>query len=142
MYFDGFPSNPKLVARSNSLDIKFEREKGGLNRGVKKHLSTASPTHPIASLWDGTLRQEIVNALNGLDWTAIDILKIGLDPGWQRPKDPDPEEYHVLLVSVAPNSTTWDQGYPVAIRCRGILQQYGIHDMHCEIKEPDITRSK
>ncbi|CAG9936793.1 unnamed protein product [Clonostachys rosea f. rosea IK726] len=112
LYFAGLPSNPKLVARSNSLDIKFKRGNGGTIWGIKKYLYTASPTHPIASLWDGALRQEIINALDGLDWTAIDILKLGLDPSWDRP-DEDPEKYH----------------------------QYGIHDMHCEIKESDVTRS-
>ncbi|CAG9988617.1 unnamed protein product [Clonostachys byssicola] len=75
-YFDGLPSNPKLVARSSSLDIKWGRGNGGTVWGSKKRLYPASPTHPIASLWGGTLRRKIINALDGsggLDWTAIDI---------------------------------------------------------------------
>ncbi|KAL6882857.1 hypothetical protein HDV57DRAFT_461989 [Trichoderma longibrachiatum] len=39
------------------------------------------------------------------------------------------------MVAVTPNTLSWDQGHAVALRCKAILEEHGIHDVHCEIRE-------
>ncbi|VUC34496.1 unnamed protein product [Clonostachys rosea] len=141
-YFHGLPSRPKLVARSN-IEVKFKPGNGGIWWPITKSLSPASPNHKIASLWvwDSPLQRDIFNALSGIDWKAIDVLRIGLDPNPECPEVPVPGRPHVLLVSVKPDSTTWQQAYPAVMSCRRILQQHGIDDIHCEMKESPVSRA-
>ncbi|CAG9974904.1 unnamed protein product [Clonostachys byssicola] len=131
LYFSGLPSRSRLVARSN-FDVTFKPGNGGIFYPVEKFLSPALPNHPIARLWDGPLRKDIINALDGIDWISIDIVRLGLHENPDRGL-PEPEQPHVLLISVA--NTTWGQGFPAVMSCRRIMEQYGLDDIHCEMKE-------
>lgn len=66
-----------------------------------------------------------MEAVSVADWTAIDILRVGLNEQFQNP----------LLIAVAPNSMPRQEGHSLALRCKTILEQHGIPDMHCEIRE-------
>ncbi|KAG5743102.1 hypothetical protein H9Q70_014185 [Fusarium xylarioides] len=84
----------------------------------------------------GPLRQKILEAVQDIDWNAIDILRCGSadfnDRHLVRPV--------ILFVSVEPESTTWLNGRAVALRCRDVLREHGINDVEVEIKESRITQ--
>lgn len=136
-YYYGLPSRPKLVARSSTDVCSHQYDRWSIG----KNFSPVGP-HPIAKPWNDStspLRRGIIEALKGIDWTAIDILRIG----YGRSNDFTGEVYaHPvnLLVSVQEGSTTWAQGIPVVMRCREILQSHGILDVHCEMRESHVTR--
>ncbi|CAH0047561.1 unnamed protein product [Clonostachys solani] len=140
LYFSGLPSCPRLVARSNFHVIFKPSNGGGRFWPVKKYLSPMSLNHKIAALWDGgPLRKDIINALDGINWKAIEILRLGFHRDPDRPEQPEPEHPHVLLVSVA--NTTWSQGFPAVMSCRRIMEWYGLDDIHCEMKESVVEHS-
>ncbi|KAF5022229.1 hypothetical protein F66182_5744 [Fusarium sp. NRRL 66182] len=136
-YYHGLPSKPKLVARSSS--DPWNPPHDGLS--VWKTLDPVG-RHPIVQAWNdsmGPLRQEILDAVKGIQWTAIDILRIGnfrqggiIDEEVIRPV--------TVLVSVEPGSTSWLDGKKVALHCRNILKNHGIHDVEVELKESTITK--
>lgn len=98
--------------------------------------------HPIVDLWNdsaGSLRQTILEALESVPWVAIDILRIGYNGN--RESEEKFDQPITLLISVVPESTQWSQGHPVVMRCRTILQQHGIYDIHCEMKESRVSWS-
>lgn len=136
-YYYGLPSRPKLVARS-STDVWSHQYDGW---SVGKNFSPVGH-HAIAKPWNDStspLRRAIVQALEGIDWRAIDVLRIG----YERTNGFTGEVYAhpvTLLVSVQEGSTTWAQGLAVVMRCREILQFYGILDVHCEMRESHLTR--
>lgn len=76
-----------------------------------------------------SLRLHILDVVSGADWTAIDILRVGLN-----------EEFHnALLIAVAPDSIPWREGHSLALRCKTILEEHGIADMYCEIRKSVAT---
>ncbi|KAF5622148.1 uncharacterized protein FTJAE_11009 [Fusarium tjaetaba] len=137
-YYTGLYSRPKLIARSNPnqpwsrfYDMGWE---------VGKTLDPIGE-HAIVSLWDHPsckLRSAVINALKDINWTAIDILRLGYcrragslsEPGEMFPK---------LLISVQPGSGDEKLGLQVTLDCRKILQGYGIHDMEVEMMESYVT---
>ncbi|KAL7921498.1 hypothetical protein ACQKWADRAFT_295224 [Trichoderma austrokoningii] len=76
-----------------------------------------------------SLRMQIMEAVNVADWTAIDILRVGLR-----------EEFrNTLLIAVTPDSMSWQEGHSLALRCKAILEEHGIIEIHCEIRESVAT---
>ncbi|KAK1237853.1 hypothetical protein MKX08_002432 [Trichoderma sp. CBMAI-0020] len=76
-----------------------------------------------------SLRMQILEAASVADWVAIDILSVGLKN----------EFNNTLLIAVAPHSMSWHQGHALALRCKAILEEHGIEDVHCEIRESTMT---
>lgn len=74
-----------------------------------------------------------MDAASVADWAAIDILSVGLGVGLKN------EFHNTLLIAVAPGSMSWHQGHVLALRCKAILEEHGIKDMHCEIRESTLT---
>ncbi|EWZ37540.1 hypothetical protein FOZG_09529 [Fusarium oxysporum Fo47] len=134
-YYYGLPSRPRLVARTNFAD-KWKNIKG-VEFAPAKVLRNVG-RHPIAVLWNdstGPLRRSIIEALIGIDWSAIDILSIGSETD-------EPKKCPVVLfISVRPDSTSFATCYAIASRCLKILRSHSIHDVHVEIKESDVQRS-
>ncbi|KAF5678172.1 hypothetical protein FDENT_9056 [Fusarium denticulatum] len=88
-YSSGLPDCPNLVARSTTTPW--------------------SGPHAVVPIWNdstGPLRQKILEAVQDIDWNAIDILRCGSadfnDRHLVRPV--------ILFVSVGPESTTWLNG--------------------------------
>ncbi|RFU79633.1 hypothetical protein TARUN_2606 [Trichoderma arundinaceum] len=138
LYYYGLPSCPRLVARSsthiwqNPQMPGFTTFTGTLNM-YPKSLRPAG-RHPLLhQLWNNatsSLRVQIVEAVSAAsDWTAIDILRVGLNK----------EFYPTLLLAVKPDSLSWSRGHAIALRCKAILEDHGIHDVHCEIRESVVT---
>lgn len=134
-YHYGLPSHPILAARSNSdpwgHKIVDDWSVGKGFRPVGRH--------PIVELWNdstGPLRCAILEAFESVRWVAIDILRIRYDI-----HDGSSEEFDqpvTLFISVVPNSIPWSQGYPIVMRCRDILQQHGMYDIYCKMKESRV----
>ncbi|KPM35740.1 hypothetical protein AK830_g10829 [Neonectria ditissima] len=137
-YYHGLPSRPKLVARSNVHHPWV----GQIGPWPPAKILSPAGNHIIADLWnnsDGPLRQGILQALKPVNWTAIDILRIGVNPSYLNKTDEETTKHPTtLLISVAPDSTSFEHGYPVVIQCRQILQHHGVNDVHCEMKESTV----
>lgn len=138
LYYFGLPSLPKLVARSSTHDWvnpqkpEFTMFTGTLNMYPKSLRPVGR--HPLLhQLWNdasSSLRVQILELVSATaDWSAIDILRIGLN-----------DEFHItLLISVKPDSMSWGRGHSLVLRCLAILVNHGIHDVQCEIRESVVT---
>ncbi|KAF5989843.1 hypothetical protein FBULB1_525 [Fusarium bulbicola] len=94
--------------------------------------------HPITILWNdssGPLRCSIIEALTGINWSAIDILRAGYEADELKTCPV------VFFISVRPDSTPFTTGYTIASRCLEILQSHSIHDVHIEapIDPPELS---
>lgn len=76
-----------------------------------------------------SLRVLILKAASVANWVTIDILSVGSNN----------EFNNTLLIAVAPESMSWHQGHVLALRCKFILEEHGIKDVHCEIRESVLT---
>ncbi|KAJ3459783.1 hypothetical protein MRS44_015856 [Fusarium solani] len=139
-YYVGLPGKPRLVARSSSDPWTGPQTDLGWTRG--KTLDPVDQQHPIVALWNdsaGPLRRDFLEALDRIQWLAIDILRLGYQ-NVRGTLDESPINPVTVLVSVVPSSTTWNAGVNVVLRCRGILRRHGIHDVEVEMKESTISQ--
>ncbi|PON22955.1 hypothetical protein TGAM01_v208210 [Trichoderma gamsii] len=131
LYYWGLPSRPKLVARSSThvWEDPFWSPSPSM---MHKSLRPADGNPLLHRLWNdatSSLRNQIVEAVDAADWTAVDILRLGCAG-----------EFHTtLLVSVKPASLSWSQAHPITLRCKAILEGHGIDNVHCEIRESIVT---
>lgn len=128
-YYYGLVSHPQLVARSNAAtmqwQLRFEDE-----HPIKKRLGRVGQ-HPIVNKSEtSSLSKDIIGLLDATleGWNCIDVLRIGESNA----QHTNPV---ILWIGVLPNSTSSQIGMNVALRCRAILQRYGLDDVHCEIRE-------
>ncbi|KAM0084196.1 hypothetical protein ACKRZS_003546 [Fusarium odoratissimum] len=69
-YYTGLPDCPTLVGRSTTV---YDNE-------VYEKLLDPVEKHAVVPLWNdsaGPLRRKILEAVKGVDWNAIDILRCG-----------------------------------------------------------------
>ncbi|CCF32512.1 hypothetical protein CH063_04888 [Colletotrichum higginsianum] len=131
-FYFGLPSRPKLVARSSLTPFHFDGDGWSSDRKTL----TVVGDHPIVSKWDdepSPLRNKILGILaeQDVDWQAIDILRIGYV---------NKEKPVIVSISVSA-PTSWETGNKVAQDCREALVQYGLDDVHCEVKESMLVNS-
>ncbi|PTB40189.1 hypothetical protein M441DRAFT_70020 [Trichoderma asperellum CBS 433.97] len=135
-YYYGLPSCPRLVARSSTHawenPHRYDTTTFPPSVNMYKSLRPAAGDPLLHRLWNdatSSLRIQILEAVSVSDWTAVDILRLG----WTG-------EFHTtLLVSVKPESLTWSEAHPITIRCKEILEEHGISNIHCEIRESLVT---
>ncbi|VUC28098.1 unnamed protein product [Clonostachys rosea] len=124
-YYYGLPSRTKLVARSSTtpwIDLDDS------SVPPVKSIFPASFRHPISSLMESrAVSDEITSALDGIDWVAIDIIRLGYADVTEHSQDL--EKRHTLWISVTPDSTSWQRGYDAVMACQSILQRHGIDDV-------------
>ncbi|RGP62274.1 hypothetical protein FLONG3_10280 [Fusarium longipes] len=70
-----------------------------------------------------------------LDWTLIDIIRIGFTSRPWSDGEAPPEKPITLLISVQPDTTTWETGIEAAMACRAILRRFNIFDVEVEVME-------
>ncbi|KAK2052472.1 hypothetical protein LY76DRAFT_620557 [Colletotrichum caudatum] len=92
--------------------------------------------HPIVSQWNNdrsSLRNEIVAILTSeaVEWQAIDVIRIGYACDDNMPV--------VLSISIMAATLSWDVGNRVACRCQSALDEHGLKDVCCEIKESALV---
>ncbi|KAF4967153.1 hypothetical protein FZEAL_10572 [Fusarium zealandicum] len=134
LYYYGLGNEPRLVARSSTEPWAFV---GQSRWPLAKSLDPVGK-HAVVTLWNsaGPLRQEIIEALDGVSWSAVDILRLGYLPTGDEAESPV-----TLFISVEAGSTPWVRGHSVVTRCREILQRHKIHDVHVEMKESRLIQS-
>jgi len=79
-----------------------------------------------------TTPDKIIACLVDIDWTTIDMVRIGTQV--------DTSDPIILWVGVAPGSLSWQQGVEIACCCRKVLLKAGL-DIHCEIRESIVKRT-
>ncbi|KAF3073939.1 hypothetical protein CFAM422_003447 [Trichoderma lentiforme] len=136
-YYYGIIQCPRLVARS-SPHVWVHRQNPNHTRScfypelpysLYPKTLHAVGRHPLLHrLWNdagSSLRIQILQAIREIDWTSVDFLRVGHNG-----------EYQItLMVAVRPGTLTWNYGHPVALRCKSVLDEHGIHDVPCEILE-------
>ncbi|KAF4459774.1 hypothetical protein FALBO_13468 [Fusarium albosuccineum] len=141
LYYYGFPSQPKLVARSDAESTPWALETDG--KPTPKCLDPVN-RHPMVELWDdsnGSLRREVIRCSNGVKWNAIEIFRIGdCRLRWSHRRNDVPKPPVKLLISVDSDSLHWPQAWDIAKDCREVLQAHGLEDVHCEIRESRIMQ--
>lgn len=133
-YYIGLPSCPRLVARSSTEPWSYDPLVGWPDN---KYFHPVG-NHPIVDKWNddspNSLRVQVVAlvAARGLQWHAIDVLRIGS-------RNPSPDGHPVVVfISVEADSLTWRHGRDVAIQCTLLLAQHELYDVQCEIKESQV----
>lgn len=138
LYYWGLPSCPRLVARSST---HVWEDPGPVDGGpftyppsflTFKSFRPAAGDPLLHRLWNdatSSLRIQIVDALSAADWTAVDILRVGRVGGFRT----------TLLVSVKPKTLSWSQAHRITLLCKAILEEHGIDNVHCEIRESTVT---
>ncbi|KAK2024538.1 hypothetical protein LX32DRAFT_675956 [Colletotrichum zoysiae] len=120
-FYNGIPSQPKLVARSSSPPFRFDVDDP---RSSDRKALTVVGKHAIVSTWNdepSTLRNQILGILTrqNVDWSAIDILRIGYA---------DEEMPVIVSISVLTDTLPWKTGNQVASDCRKALVEHGLDD--------------
>ncbi|KAL6355068.1 hypothetical protein LRP88_11545 [Fusarium phalaenopsidis] len=137
-YYFGLYSRPKLVARSSTKPWSWQYD----GWPIKKRLGPVGE-HAIVEPWnDGhsSLRRQLLQAVQELDWTAIDVLRIG----YERENNRTGEEFDnpvTVLISVKIGLTAFEPAYDVVAACRQILESHGLSDVQVEIKESEVARA-
>lgn len=128
LYYYGLPSRPRLVARSDFLTVswalRIEDE-----HTVPKELRNVG-SHDIIDIYNSSLRDKIVSRLDSIEWTSIDVVRIGYLGSSFHPV--------LLWIGVTPGSLTSQDGLDIALGCRLELKRAGL-DVHCEIREAAVT---
>ncbi|KAF4431813.1 hypothetical protein FACUT_8573 [Fusarium acutatum] len=138
-YYYGLHSHPKLVARS---DIEVKPWSARYDGWTIKKTIDPIGYHAIVPLWNkanSDLRTGIIATLRDLNWTAIDILRLGYARRLNTLDEPD-DMFPKLLISVQPESTSRQSAYMTTLQCREVLREYGLNDIEVEIKEAWVSR--
>ncbi|UPL03485.1 hypothetical protein LCI18_014419 [Fusarium solani-melongenae] len=137
-YYFGLYSRPKLVARSSRKPWSWQYD----GWSIKKRLGTVGE-HAIIEPWndsESSLRRQILQAVQELDWTAIDVLRIG----YERKNNETGEEFDnpvTLLISVKIGSGDFEDAYDAVVTCCQILESHELGDVQVEIKESEVARA-
>ena len=149
-YFLGLPGWPELLARSNDHMPWVEKESkcnhyqpptvGQLMRPVGDHL--------IVDAWNkgmsGGLVPDIVEALQGIQWDTVDVLRMCYPNVESTPVVTKEERVGTVKahITVPNNSIPSPDALRVAKECKAILVRHGINDVECEVmqyREPAPT---
>ncbi|KAI1065802.1 hypothetical protein LB507_000244 [Fusarium sp. FIESC RH6] len=125
-YYNGLPSRPVLVARTTTDQwVMYEDF-----HGVYKSLDVVRE-HAIKELWNdesGPLRKQVIECLEGIEWVAIDILRLGLEQ----------DKPVTMFISVKKDSTDFNTGLDTVRRCQQILRTHQLGDVEVEMKEATL----
>ena len=127
-YYDGLKFSPRLVART-STDV--------WDPATRKLLLNTARGHRALNLWNDpgmVLVKKIQLELceRGVSFTSIGLWRIGYSHDFAPSRRAPP----VVLITVHRGSTSWKEGLEAALGCKAVLEQYGVADVHCEVREP------
>ncbi|KDR77004.1 hypothetical protein GALMADRAFT_155693 [Galerina marginata CBS 339.88] len=134
-YLYGFPSKPRLVARSNP-DI-WERPTGPEAYLKPKELIILG-AHPLSVVWEDTIGPALDAYLLGqqVKVSVLNCFRIALAGEASLPPPP------FVFVGVIRDSLLGQAGLDAALGCRSILVENGLDDVHVIIYESAFTRFK
>ncbi|KAK0611149.1 hypothetical protein B0T14DRAFT_500309 [Immersiella caudata] len=130
LYYYGLPSRPRLVARSNFANLWTQEWED--NHLIPKFIGPIGKPDVVQDIRHKYDPDKIIDCLIGIDWTTIDMVRIGT---LFNTSDPI-----ILWVGVTPGSLSWQQGVKAARCCRKVLLKAGL-DIHCEIRESIVKRT-
>ncbi|KAJ4323453.1 hypothetical protein N0V84_004325 [Fusarium piperis] len=136
-YYYGLPSRPKLVARSSTAPWSPQYDRWPISKCLY-----VVGEHAIAELWndaDSSLRRQILQVVKKVDWTAIDVLRVGYAHDNERTGERFSRPVTVLI-SVK-TGLTFEQGYDVVAACSQILESHNLNDVQVEMKESEVSRA-
>ncbi|KDQ59745.1 hypothetical protein JAAARDRAFT_127232 [Jaapia argillacea MUCL 33604] len=130
-YYRGLPSQPPLIATTRPGP--FDPPTGPEAYTVLKELRELGD-HPLAREWDRGLAEHLRRRLNtlGVNWTSIDALRIA-DVG-------EASSLVIVWIGVEFGALSFKEGSVAALDCRALIDSYGIHDYHVEIRESRVMR--
>ena len=122
-YYFGLPSEPRLIARTgtDTWNAQFD----GIHRRAKEISNIG--THSITTSSGEDLRTLLIEALEGLEWSSVDFIRIVLELMRAQTihDSTQPQRSPVILwVGVEPCSATLDRACHRALKCKQI------HDFH------------
>ena len=131
-FYYGIYSRPALVARS-SYDL-WVIPTGAEAYMVPKECKPAGISS-LKNVWEDTLGRAMGEYLQdmGVQVTSLDPIRIG--------KAGDVSPPLIIWIGVISGSLAPDAGIKVAIRCKTMLEENSINDVHVEIRESQVTRS-
>ena len=131
-YYYGIYSRPRLVARS-SADVWVEPT-GAEAYLIPKEISPVG-LHPLNDVWETMVGPAMDRYLQdmGVKCSSLDPIRMGQVGKPSRPPV-------IIWVGVLPGTLSADDGVQVATRCKAILTDSSIDDVHVEIRESEVTR--
>ena len=132
VYYKGLPSQPPLIA--TTIPGPIEVPTGMEAYSILKQLRCIGD-HPLALVWDAGLALELRHALNtmGLDWTSLDLVRIGKVGEHSCPA--------IVWIGVKPGTLTFERGSEVAINCQKLVNNsVGVGSHYVEIRESCVMR--
>ncbi|PHH79952.1 hypothetical protein CDD82_2055 [Ophiocordyceps australis] len=132
-YYLGLPHQPLLVARSSSQ--RWDGQQGPRLQKVMCSLGE----HPLIQAWKGedptSLKAQIKCLLRkkGVCWRAVSVYRIG----FKNDSNKLVRTEVILFITIRYGTLFWHRGRSVALQCKKILENHGIHDVECEIKQPN-----
>ena len=147
LYYSHFPSHPHLLGRTSSgvkpwfffvnppgpnVYYPFGRE------ALLKSAVSIGPVgrHPLHEKWTASTLNSVKRALAPLDWTSIDVLRMG------ETRLPENERTVVVWVGVDPRivpTTPWAVYAHVLRSVRKALDADGLEDVECELRSSRVS---
>ncbi|PSR97195.1 hypothetical protein BD289DRAFT_451037 [Coniella lustricola] len=126
-YYCGLSGPPRLVARTSHERWSRTMLEGSHWGQCRKYFLALS-TGDVISKWTTTLDSALVEVLRGVEWSFFFPIGFGLD--YHQVRDCKPQT--VLLVGVH-EAIAWEIGLAIALKCRDILEAFGILQVDVEI---------
>lgn len=125
-FYRGFPSHPRLIAAAGVA--QFIPSSGPREGPFKDLMPCGYKSLPVDPWEDEEISKAITQKLEPFKWNAIDTMRVGYSdlPEKHRPV--------TMLISVDPDSTTWDEAYPAVCAIKKILEDAGFPDINVEMK--------
>ncbi|KAF8641510.1 hypothetical protein AX16_009937 [Volvariella volvacea WC 439] len=134
-YLYGFPSKPRLVARSNP-DVWMKPT--GPEAYLKPKEFIILGTHPLSTVWEDTVGPALDAYLLGqhVQVSILNSYRIAVAGEASPPPSP------FVFVGVNHGTLSGQAGLDAALGCRSILIEKGFNDVHVIIYESAFTRFK
>jgi len=130
-YYAGLPSAPVLVARTSTISWNAPTGPEAYRR-IKELCAVGN--HVLVDVWEDNLALKIHAVLEEMRvmWTSTDVVRIGYTEEAYAPV--------ILWIGVIPESLSGNDGLIVASKCKKVLEDHSVVDVHVEIRESTVTR--
>ena len=129
-YYFGLPSSPRLLARTSTTPWKKTQS---LDAYIKPKQLGVVFNHKLNTIWRD-VAPKVAACLDemGVRWSTIDVFRIGLVG------EPAPV---ILWIGAEPQPLAGEKANTAAFRCLDILKEFGVTDVHVEIRESSFVCS-
>ncbi|KAK6362023.1 hypothetical protein TWF730_005726 [Orbilia blumenaviensis] len=133
-YYYGLPSRPPLLAttkpQAHISPIGFP------DYPVSKTIYAISGRHPVVSMWDSGLADDILGVLKrmAIDWTSLEVVHIPVAT------DPSPGPA-IVWIGVEPGTLSYREAAITASKCQEVIDTNGISDCFVEMRSSVVTGS-